>query len=144
MSLSFPRYHPWHPWCSSDFCDARRSSSSVALLSFHYVYCVELHLFYRSHLHSADWAQPFVFFKYLPCKISRSLVTLLMIGLMPLIWFRYINPNIHTVIWLHVQTHIQRSVHSIVFKSIFYLCHKRGLGRSWNEELSHIFIITYG
>ena len=29
FSSSFPRYHPWY---SSDFCDARSSGSSVALV----------------------------------------------------------------------------------------------------------------
>ena len=35
------------PWFSSDFCDARRSGSSVALPSFHFASCTEFYQFYR-------------------------------------------------------------------------------------------------
>ena len=63
FSLSFPRYHPWF---SSGFCDARRSSSSVALPSFYFASCIEFHQFYFSHRHSPDTT--FVFFKFLRYK----------------------------------------------------------------------------
>ena len=39
-------YHPWFP---SDFCDAKRSSSSFALPSFYFVSCIEFYRFYHSH-----------------------------------------------------------------------------------------------
>ena len=40
FSSSCPRYHPWF---SSDFCDARRSSSLIALPSFNFASCTEFH-----------------------------------------------------------------------------------------------------
>ena len=70
--LSFPRYHPWF---SSNFCDARRSSLSIALPSFDFVSCIEFHQFYRCRRHFPD-TTPFVFFKYFDIRISKSSVTL--------------------------------------------------------------------
>ena len=52
FSLSFPSYHPWF---SSEFCDARGSGLSVALSLFNFSSCVEFHLFYH-------YSQPFIFF----------------------------------------------------------------------------------
>ena len=46
-----PRYHPWF---SLDFCDARRSSSSVALPPFDFASCIQFHWFHHSHCHSPD------------------------------------------------------------------------------------------
>ena len=57
FSLSFPSYHPWF---SSEFCDARGSGLSVALSLFNFS-CVEFHPFYHS-------SQPFIFFNFFYCN----------------------------------------------------------------------------
>ena len=66
---SFPRYHPWF---SLYFCDARRSSSSVALPSFDFTSCIELHRFYCSCHHSPDTTLCLLY----DTRISISSVTL--------------------------------------------------------------------
>ena len=48
FSLSFFRYHPWFP---SDFCDARRSGSSIALPPFNFASWMEFHKPFLSRHH---------------------------------------------------------------------------------------------
>ena len=63
ISLFLSSFFRYHPWFSSDFCDARRSGSSVALPSFDFASCMEFHQFII--LVVIPQTQPFVFFKCL-------------------------------------------------------------------------------
>ena len=72
FSSSFPRYHSWF---SSEFCDTRRSNSSVAL-SFDFASCVEFHQFYHSHHHDQTGHRPLSSSNFCDGRISRSSVTL--------------------------------------------------------------------
>ena len=97
LLTDFPWFHcsrrhssyTYHPWFPSDFCDARRSSSSVALPSFDFATCMKFHQFYRSRRHSPHTT--FIFLWYKNKHIISNTVIIRMQFLHTLVQFNYME-----------------------------------------------------